>query len=141
MSDPVEASIAAALLAHLATFAAAQSPVISIAQPNVVFTPQAQETFLEPFILPAQTVNVGISDQSSTEIPGIFQVTIVAPSGGGIMNAMRIAGSLVEAFERDTVLLRDGVTVKVDGRPTISPSLQESERLRLPVRVRYYALI
>lgn len=141
MSDPVEATIAAALLAHLGTFAAGQSPVISIAQPNVAFTPQALQTFLEAFVLPVQNVNNGISDASSTEIPGIFQITVVAPSGGGIITPTRLAGKIADHFERSAEITRDGVTVKIENRPSIASYLQESDRLRVPVRVRYYALV
>ncbi len=134
----VEADILDLLCARLATLPV-QTPPVEYAWPDVGFSPSVGVTYLEAVQLPADNRNQFIGDGSTTEFRGIFQVSIMSPLGKGLVAPLTIAGAVVEIFERSDSIPGTGVTVRIDGRPSIGPYLREPDRLRTPVRVRYYA--
>ncbi|HWV44130.1 phage tail terminator-like protein [Pseudorhodoplanes sp.] len=137
MADPVEVAIEAALLAHLGIFAAAQSPVITIAQPNVAFTPPSPVTpttrWLRATFLPVRPTRI-ISGPNTHS--GLFQVDAFYGAGGGELAPARTASALIEHY-RDQRLKRDGFTIQINQLPFRDPLVTDSPWVFIPVRIPY----
>lgn len=138
MADPVEVAIEAALLSHLGTFAVAQSPVISIAQPNIEFPPPAPVSktsrYLRATFLPGESTRI-ISGPNAYS--GLFQVDIFWGAGGGELAPGRVASGLIDHF-RDQDLPRDGINVQVRRRlPHRAPMVFDGAWTFIPVRIPY----
>lgn len=138
MPDPVEVAIEAALLGHLQDFADAQSPVISIAQPNVAFTPPAPVTktsrYLRATYLPIESTRI-ISGPNTHQ--GLFQVDVFWGLGAGELAPGRVASGLIEHF-KDQELPRDGITVQIRRRlPHRAPMVFDGAWTFIPVRIPY----
>lgn len=137
MADPVEVAIEAALLAHLGTFAAAQSPVITIAQPNVAFTPPTPVTptsrYLRATFLPVPSTRI-ISGPNTHA--GLFQVDVFYGAGSGPLAPGRVAAALIDHY-RDRRLKRDGFTVQVNQLPYRDALVIDGAWAFVPVRVVY----
>lgn len=137
MPDTVETDIAEILMGHLLGYASAAS--LQVSWPNVTFAPPAA-TYLKVDLLWNRNVNRGIPDDSSTEHRGIFQVTVVAAANSGLKAPTNIAGAVAAHFERGLIPAAAGLKVRTEGKPSLGPSQQEADRMRLPVSVRFYAI-
>lgn len=89
------------LMSKLATWAAAQSPVITIAREGVPFPAppltQTPETFIEAFIVPSDTVNWSVSATNFREL-GEFVINIWTRDDVGPKTAEDIVASLAAYF-------------------------------------------
>jgi hypothetical protein len=130
-------AIRQALESHLADLA---SPLPTAWQ-GLPFTPPAGEPYQEVFLLPAANQTTDLR-QSTTVCRGVFQVTLCYPTGSGVADAEAKADAIAAHFDpASTVLTKDGVTVRIEGRPNIGGPLPgEPGRLRIPVSVRYVSI-
>lgn len=129
----IEGKIADLLLTRLGTLPF--SPAYEIAYPNVPFDPPAG-TYLEARILTNNTVNMFMADSDPDMFQGILQITVVAPNGEGIVSASDIAGEIAGDLKAAQIT-GQGLTIKIEDRPSIAPSMQEADRIRIPVSARY----
>jgi hypothetical protein len=136
MAATVEATIPDLLLAHLG--ALVLSPALPIAWPNLSFTPPPGE-YLEATFMPNTNVNLFVGNDATTQHQGLLQVTVVAKSGLGIVGPNDIAGQIVEHFAKGTRIDGQGFVLSIDEKPSVAPSIQEADRIRVPVTVRWYA--
>lgn len=139
----VEVSIEYALLARLADFGAANS--ITIAQPNVPFTPPTPEAgnkWLRPTFLPNETVGLGISYDSYNQHFGLLQVDVFYPFGRGEIEVARTASALIAYFKRDTTVTKDGFTAQIWKPPFRGPMIKDEPNpwVFIPVRIPYLCL-
>lgn len=130
------AEISDVLLARLA--ALSLSPALPVAWPGRSFTPPST-AYLEPTILMNTNRNQFVADDSTTEFRGILQVTVVAPSGAGIISPVEIAGKVADHFERGAPMIGPTLTVKVDKRPDVASARVEADRIRVPVSISWFA--
>lgn len=140
MSDAAEVAIEAALLERAVAFAAAQSPALAISLPNITFSPPAVSqtaTWLRASFLPADTVALGINDESSNQHYGIFQVDVFYGLGGGEIAPARIAADIIAYFKRGTDMRRDGFVARVTAPPWRAAVVQDEPWIMLPVRIPY----
>lgn len=135
-----EINAAKILFRHLEDASLITAYDLEIAWPNVNYTPTVGTTYLDVDIIPVENVNIGIADGSTTEFQGILQIAVMAPLGGGIITPMEIAGAIADRFERNASITGEGLTVKIEGRPVFDSYLQDGDRIRLPVRVKYFVL-
>jgi len=136
MAVSVEAKIANALLARLASFT--HSPPLPVSYPGIAFTPPSG-IYLHATLLSNANRNQFVGDHSSTEHRGILQVSVMAPRGSGIVAGMEIAGKIASHFERASHISGDGVVVHVSGRPSVATAIQEPDRINIPVSIFYFA--
>jgi hypothetical protein len=136
MPTAIEAKIADALLARLA--ALSLTPSLPVAYPDIPFTPPSG-TYLKAQLIPNTNRNQFVGDDSTTEYRGIFQVTVVAPSGKGAIASAEIAGKVADHFERGSPIMSGDLVVKVDGRPSVAPTMQSTDRIETPISVSWYA--
>ena len=132
-----QARIRAAFETALNTWAAAQTPAIPVAWQNVNFTPPATR-YLRAFVLPADTESYGL-DGLNREYIGIFQVSIVLPSGQGAADGDAIAASLDALFTPSAPLTSGGLSVYVTRPMSPSSPLQEADRFVVPCSLAYQA--
>jgi hypothetical protein len=140
MSEAVEVAIEFALLERLKAFGTANS--ITIAQPNVAYTPPAVGTtakWLRPTFLPVDTLTIGIADSSQNQHYGMLQVDVFYGQGAGEMAPARIASSLVAYFKRGTAVTKDGFTARVWKIPFRAPLMKDDPWVFVPVRIPYIA--
>ena len=136
MAVSVEARIADLLLAHLAdlTF----MPPLPIAYPGVAFNPP-EGAYLEATLIPNTNLNRGLGPNDSTQFRGIFQVTVVAPNNAGIIAPTEMAAKIADHFERGTLIADGALRVKIDGRPSLAPPISDTDRMSIPVSIRWHA--
>lgn len=91
---------------RLKNWASARSPALRVAFEDVAFTPNAGETYLRCFTLPART---GSDDLQGIHrlYTGVWQVNIVKPSNGGVGSLSAIADELETLFPQN-LQLTDG---------------------------------
>jgi len=142
MADAVEVAIGKALLSRLAAFAALQSPVLTVAYPNVDFiipTPSKTASWLRATIMPADTIGLSIGNTSTNQHYGLFQIDIFQGQGIGEPAPLRIAASLISYFARGTSLTSDGFIIRVFKPPFRTQLIKDDPWVFIPVRVPYIA--
>jgi hypothetical protein len=96
--------------ARLAAWAAARVPALRIAYEGVTFTPADGETYLAAFTLPAGTNSQTLGGDHRA-YTGLFQVSIVTPSGIGTGKAEGIVDELANLFPLYAQYTKAGLTV------------------------------
>ncbi|WP_392889676.1 phage tail terminator-like protein [Pseudomonas migulae] len=123
---------------RLKAWAAARSPALRIAYQNVVFSPAASETYLRAFLLPAGTNSNDLAGAHRL-YTGLFQITIVAPAGGGTGAAESLADELAALFPLYDRLTKTGFSVQVMTPVEPGPEQQGDTAFALPVSFQYRA--
>lgn len=123
---------------RLKTWAAARSPVLRISYQNVDFSPAENETYLRAFVLPGGTSSNDLAGAHRL-YTGLFQITIVTPSGSGAGLAEGIADELAALYPLNDVLTKTGLTAQVMTPVEPGPEQQEDTALALPVSFQYRA--
>lgn len=127
-----QAIISAALSARLNTVAGYQ-----VQWENSPFTPPSGVYLAESF-LPADTLAVGISNASSDEYSGIYQVSVMAPKGATKGPPRVAADAVLALFPRGLQLTRSGITVTIL-RASMGPALIDGDRYTVPLSIDYRA--
>lgn len=136
MTTGLEVKLFRALTDHLDAFATAQS--LAIAYPGTAYEPTGA-AYLRPWFMPATTNPFDLSD--TNEYRGVFQVSVFAPEGGGVVSAMETASALAAHYQRGTTLEHEGLSFRIIAPPSIGPAIQEPGWLSLPVSVSYRAFL
>lgn len=136
----VESTIPSLLLARVA--ALVLSPALPVAYPDVAFTPPVDaqgkaKPYLEVRHLPNTNVNLFLGDDATVQYQGLFQITVIYPAGQGIPKPFDIAGLVALHFKKGTALRGDGVNVRIYQKPSVARSIQETDRIRVPVTIPY----
>lgn len=126
------------LEARLKAWAAARTPVLRIAYQNVPFTPNNGETYLRAFLMPAGTDSNDLAGAHRL-YTGVFQVTIVTPTGNGPSGAETIADELAALYPLNDRLFRDGITALIMTPVEPGPELIEDTAFALPASFQYRA--
>ncbi|MDK4720133.1 phage tail terminator-like protein [Rhizobium sp. CNPSo 3968] len=136
MATTTDAIIFAALQAHLRTM----PNVLPIAGPNVTFPAAGQtkpEKFLKLDFLPNRTRQITLGDDPQQKI-GLLQVSVMWPVGKGILDAVEVAGTIINRF-KNQVLFASGVKITISSEPWAASPIQDVDRLNIPVTVPYIA--
>lgn len=130
----VESTIPSVLFARVAELAL--TSVLPVSYPDIPFTPPAS-AYLEVRHLPNSNVNLFVGDDAPIQYRGLLQITVVYPSGKGIVAPNEVAGKLVDHFKKGTVLRSGATKVRVYEKPSVAPSSQDTDRVRIPVTIKY----
>jgi len=136
--DQIEAQIVEALLRRAEGFASDQG--LQIAFPNVEFTPPSPGQgvyWLKVSLLPAPSVEVGISFNSHVSHSGIMQMDVFAALGNGEVGMSRIASDAVNYFRRGTVMQSGGVNVNVYRQPYRSQAIKDEPWMMMAISIPY----
>ena len=139
MATGTDATILAALLAHLE--ALVFTPSLPIAMPGVDFPAAGQpkpDNYLAAYFMPNQTTNseVGAGPEQHR---GMLQVSVFWKKGVGHIKPMEAADKIIAHFAKGTTLNADGLKIIIDRKPFSASPLQETDRVQVPVTVRYHA--
>lgn len=105
-----------------------------VAWPNTSFEPEADQTFLSPSFLPADTLQASLGSAGKDNTQGVYQIDVVYPAGTG---RTTIPDELADHFKRGTVLSYNGVNVRVRS-VSIAPALTEGAFHFVPISVDFY---
>lgn len=131
----VESTILDLLCSHIAKYDAR----LPVAYQNTPFSPPGSE-YLEVTFLPNTNRNPFIRNDDPTHYVGLFQVTVVSPSGSGEIRPRELAGNIVNHFAKGTRLQNGSVIVKVTAKPSAAPAMQDEGRHRVPVSIPYQCI-
>lgn len=123
---------------RLKTWADTRSPALRISYQNVDFSPTANETYLRAFLLPAGTNSNDLAGVHRL-YTGLFQITIVTPSGGGTGAAEGLVDELAALFPLYDLLTKPGFSAQVMTPVEPGPEQQEDTAFALPVSFQYRA--
>lgn len=133
------------MLAHLGTFAAAQSPVITIAQPNIAFPGLNPDGTAKP--MPDEYLRATFLPIPSTRIisgpnthAGLLQVDVFQRGGLGPLKPGRVAAALIGHFSNRGAglgLSRDGFTIQINQIPYRDSLVTDAPWVFIPVRIPY----
>lgn len=118
----------------------AMSPAVSTAYENVAFTPVSGTAFQRTNLLRANPDNPIIGTGFYREL-GVFQVSLHYPLNAGPSPAETRAELVRTQFKRGTTLTSGGITVTIDGTPTIASGFVDGDRWVVPVSIPYWANI
>jgi hypothetical protein len=134
-----DAIIQAAIEGRLKTWAAAQTPPISINYPNTGFKPAPQQKHLRGALLPADPLNPSVGGQYK-HYHGIYQVDVCIPDGTGTGDATALTGALQVLFKCPTTIVKDGINVNILHTPATAPGASNGAGFYVvPVSIRYDA--
>lgn len=130
-----EARIADALLWHLAQIEL--TPARPVAYPGVGYSPTLGSAYLYATHLPNTVEATGLAFDAGLELRGLFQVSAFWPAGGGIIQAMDLAGAVAAHFARGNRILRGGLQVEINRPPEVAPPIEQPDWLQVPVTIRW----
>ncbi len=134
-----EAAIYEALVNYLDTMAANLS--LPIAMPGASFTPIISKPYLLASIVPNTAALFGLEFDSDVDFQGLAQVSIYWPSGQGLVKPLHVASRVVAALAPGTRINRNGIQVRIDEQPSVSPSQVETDWTQIPVIARWRAFV
>lgn len=114
----------------LSAFAGSMSPALPVAFPGVGFNPPSTGYWLELNWIPNQTVNYGLAADAPVLLQGMAQVNVCWRPGPGILGGMALAGQVIAAFPKGTVI---GNTVRIYRKGWVGGDIPDPERVMLPV--------
>jgi Bacteriophage related domain of unknown function len=120
----------------LETRLAALTGPLPTAWPNVAITPPATGYQRVDF-LPATTQNPTFGPSFYRDA-GIFQVTLLFPLGGGMGAVIARAEVIKAGFPRGSSYSSGGLTIIINGTPTIGPGRVIEDRMAVPVSIAYF---
>jgi hypothetical protein len=123
---------------RLTAWAKARSPALRVAYEGVAFTPTNNETYLRAYTLPAGT-NTNTLAGDHHAYTGVFQVSIVTPSGSGSGAAEGIADEIDDLFPVYLRLTKADFEVMVLTPVEPSPGIIEGANYIVAVSFQYRA--
>jgi hypothetical protein len=130
----VESTIPGLLLVRVAELVL--SPALPVSYPDIAFTPPVGP-YLEVRHMPNTNINLFIGNDATVQYQGLLQITVVYPAGQGIIKPSEVAGLIASNFAKGTVLRGDGVKVRIYQKPSVASSIQDTDRIRMPVTIPY----
>lgn len=108
---------------------------LPVAWENTPFTPPSTGIYLEEDFLPAETEDVFIQGSAPVR-RGVYQVTLVYPTGRGTQAARALADDIADMFPNNEVLATPG-PLFVNGFPDVFSGIVDSTAYRIPVSIPY----
>lgn len=115
----------------------AMAPALATAFENVPFQPVQGQAYQEAYLLPADPENPSLG-ASLARLLGFFQVTLLYPQNAGAAPAYSRAEAIRDTFPRGFSMTRDGLTVHIDGTPSIRKGEPRDSRYTVVVRIPYH---
>jgi hypothetical protein len=115
----------------------AMAPPLATAYENSDFTPVGGTPYQRVHLMPAEPDNPTMD--SFRRLQGFFQVTLFYPQSAGSADVMARAEAVRAQFPHKLSLVKDGVTVQIDGTPYIMAGFADGDRWAVPVRIPYFA--
>lgn len=118
----------------------AMTPALTTVWENSTVTPTSGTPYQRTNLLRANPDNPTIGTTHYREL-GVFQVSLHYPLNAGPSPAETRAELVRTQFKRGTTLTSGGITVTIDGTPTIASGFVDGDRWVVPVSIPYWANI
>lgn len=118
----------------------AMTPALTTVWENSTVTPTSGTPYQRANLLRANPDNPTIGTTHYREL-GVFQVSLHYPLNAGPSPAETRAELVRTQFKRGTTLTSGGITVTIDGTPTIASGFVDVDRWVVPVSIPYWANI
>ena len=114
----------------------ADSQSITVAWENKGRPTDVGTPYLSSFLLPAETVAVGMADGSSNDFTGIYQVDVNVPAGKGTIDSRPLVDGLLTAFARgiERTVNNQKTRIEMSWR---DPAIDGDAWYFVPVSIRY----
>ncbi|WP_273807277.1 MULTISPECIES: DUF4128 domain-containing protein [unclassified Pseudomonas] len=109
-----------------------------VAYQNQDFTPPENGIYLRAYLLPAPTGSDTLAGDHR-RYQGVFQISVVVPTGQGAGQAEDIVGELADLFPLYDRLTRDAFTVVITTPVSQGPEVPEASTFTLPASFSYRA--
>lgn len=116
----------------------ADSEGVRVAWDNIQFDPPGDGLYLISHDMPAQPYSIDMAGGCRV-YPGVYQVTVVAPAGGGKSQARVLAHRVAGLFPENQEIPGDGFTAWVTSPPSIYPGIADGVSYSIPVSINYRA--
>lgn len=115
-----------------------------VAFPGVSYTPKTdasgkRKAYLAVTYMPNGAALDGLPFDSDATHQGLLQISVFWPAGAGLVKPLQVAAQIVSAFPPGLWIERNGVAIHIDQKPEVTPSLQESDLVQIPVTIRWRA--
>lgn len=130
--------IAAAFEARLLAWAKARTKPLKVVVENETYTPATGEMYLRAFTLPAVTASNTLGGDHHLYV-GVFQVSIVAPSGKYRTEASGIVDELAALFPVNLRIPRAGLVAIVMTPVGPGPGIPDGNTFTIPASFQYRA--
>jgi hypothetical protein len=134
MAAGITAQIIDGLLTYLGTLSIG-SPPLPIAMPGRQFRPPASGKYLEATFMPNQPGPPLIPFGSADRHQGLLQIAVYWPVDEGHVTPLDIAGNVVKAFRRGTVIASGALRIHIYETPWASQPIQEASTVEVPVTI------
>lgn len=134
MATGIEARITEALHTRLA--ALTLSPTMSVAWPDIDFTPPAAG-YLRPTHVPNTVRQATLGSAGKNRYRGIYQVSVFWQRNAGELVPREKADLVAAHFKRGTVLTNGGLSIRIYAPPVVAQTMQDGAYTHTPVTIRY----
>ena len=100
---------------------------------------QNNESYLTQFLLPAETISVGVGLGGADVLTGIYQITVNVPKGQGKASYLTETEKVKARFPRSSQINVSGTRVVIHKVWSNSAQLDENY-YRVPISIRYRAI-
>lgn len=128
--------IAAAFESRLLAWAKTRAKPLKVVAENETYTPGAAETYLRAFTLPAVTDSNTLSGDHRV-YTGVFQVSVVTPSGKYRTEASGIVDELAALFPLNLRIPRAGLVALVMTPVAPGPGIPDGNTYTVPASFQY----
>lgn len=111
---------------------------VRVAWDNIQFDPPSDGLYLISHDMPAQPYSIDMAGGCRVH-PGVYQVTVVAPAGGGKSQAKVLARRVAGLFPENQEIPGDGFTAWVTSPPAIFSGIADGVSYSIPVSINYRA--
>lgn len=108
-----------------------------VAWANVNFEPTKGTLFLDPTLLPSDTVQASLGDNGQDLNVGLYQINVFAPSGEGKNEAMVMADKIADHFKRGTDLVYNNRAVRIKSVSQSVSTVTTEGWFMIPVQISY----
>jgi len=134
MATGIDAKIASLLFDHAEAMTLPQTT--GFAYPDVVFVPTNEQPYIRLSFLPNTPNTLAIGAGYIQHI-GLFQLSIMWPTGSGVIDSLETADAIQQEFDKGTRLIGSSILVNVISRPSIGGQIIDGDRTMTPVTVEY----
>jgi len=113
---------------------------LPIAWPNVEFTPPADHQYVAVTHFRNQNERLYLRGNEQRR-QGILQLSLVSLLGVGPSPSLAVAAEIIEDFPQDTIMISEGVRVRITRQPDTMSGIQSDVSWIIPISVYYEAFV
>lgn len=113
---------------------------LPVAWPNVEFNPPADHRYVSVDHFRNQNTRLYLRG-AEQQRQGFLQLSLVYPLGNGSPPSLQAAGDIIVDFPQDTVLVSEGVRVRITKQPDTMSPIKTDVSWIIPISIYYEAFV